>query len=88
MPRRSATRPIQSSRDYYCGGTVPTGCTSDSGPGGLEAGSGFGFGLVRGVLFSLFLVSVLCSVPGTGRVSSSEAQLHKGKTAPKSEMAK
>jgi hypothetical protein len=51
------------------------------GPGGFDAGSGFGVGFVRGVLFSLFLLSVLCSVPGMGRLSSDVAQLHKVKTA-------
>jgi hypothetical protein len=59
-----------------------TGRISDCGPGGFEAGSGLGVGFVRGVLFSLFLLSVLSTVPGIGRLSSDEAQLHKAQTDP------
>lgn len=56
---------------------------SESGPGGFEAGSGFGVGFVRGVLliFALFFVLVLSSVPGMGRPSLVVSQLHKLITA-------
>ena len=54
----------------------------DMTKGGFEAGSGFGFGLVEGVLFSLVLVSVLPTVPGAGRVSVSDAQPTRESAAP------
>jgi hypothetical protein len=59
-----------------------------SAPGGFEAGSGFGIGLVRGVLFSLFLLSVLSTVPGTGRLSPELAQLHKVSAVPTTHIGK
>jgi len=43
----------------------------------LEAGSGFGVGFTRGVLFWLFLELVLSTVPGMGRLSFDVAQLLK-----------
>jgi len=57
---------------------------SDCGPGGFEAGSGFGVGLVRGVLliFELSFVLVDSSVPGMGRLSPESAHAARLKMAP------
>ena len=55
-----------------------TGTTCTEVALGLDAGSGFGVGLVRGVLlmFELSLVLVDWTVPGIGRSSLFVAQLH------------